>query len=80
MGVEQGLTQEQLDFYNSEGYLVIPDYANADECATLKKRMDELLRDFDPTTISIFSTTNQKNTTDDYFYESANNISFFFEE
>lgn len=80
MGVEQGLTQEQLDFYNSEGYLVIPDYANAEECATLKKRMDELLRDFDPKTISIFSTTNQKNTTDDYFYESANNISFFFEE
>jgi phytanoyl-CoA hydroxylase len=59
---------------------VIPEYASLAECATLKKRMDELLRDFDPTTISVFSTKNQKETTDSYFYNSANNVSFFFEE
>lgn len=41
------------------GYLVIPDYASAAECATLLKRLQELLRDFDPSTISIFSTTKQ---------------------
>ncbi|XP_024379831.1 phytanoyl-CoA dioxygenase [Physcomitrium patens] len=80
MGVEQGLSQAQKDFYESEGYLVIPDYASPSECTTLIKRMDELLRDFDPTTFSIFSTTNQKANMDSYFYNSANNISFFFEE
>jgi phytanoyl-CoA hydroxylase len=80
MGVEQGLSQAQLDFYKSEGYLVIPDYFSAAECATMLKRLDELLREFDPSTISIFSTTNQKMYIDKYFYDSANNISFFFEE
>ena len=47
-----------VDFWIA-GYLVIPDYANAAECATLLKRLDELLKDFDPSTISIFSTKNQ---------------------
>ncbi|GBG80967.1 hypothetical protein CBR_g31524 [Chara braunii] len=43
--------------------------------------MDELLDGFDPSsTRSIFNTTEQKRRTDDYFFKSASNISFFFEE
>lgn len=42
--------------------------------------MDQLLDDFDGSTTSIFSTKNQRATTDDYFYDSAEKVSFFFEE
>lgn len=43
--------------------------------------MKQLLDEFDASgKASIFSTKNQKKTSDDYFYESAEKISFFFEE
>lgn len=43
--------------------------------------MDQLLHDFDcSSTASIFSTKNQQRTSDDYFYDSVEKISFFFEE
>ncbi|KAH7428878.1 hypothetical protein KP509_09G021400 [Ceratopteris richardii] len=42
--------------------------------------MAKLLQEFDPTHVSIFSTRNRSHAKDEYFYESANNISFFFEE
>jgi phytanoyl-CoA hydroxylase len=35
---------------------------------------------FDPETVTFFSSTNQEATTNDYFLNSAANISFFFEE
>ncbi|CAH9076553.1 unnamed protein product [Cuscuta europaea] len=44
-------------------------------------RMEELLDGFDcSSTTSIFSTKNQKETSDNYFFESAEKVSFFFEE
>lgn len=43
--------------------------------------MVELLDGFDASSsASIFSTKNQQELTDDYFFESAENVSFFFEE
>ncbi|KAG2494945.1 hypothetical protein HYH03_006880 [Edaphochlamys debaryana] len=42
--------------------------------------MDALLADFDPRTISIFTTKNQVEKTDNYFLRSASDIGFFFEE
>ena len=39
-----------------------------------------LLETFDPESISIFSTRNQTKKTDQYFLDSANEVSFFFEE
>ncbi|KAJ0430812.1 putative phytanoyl-CoA dioxygenase [Helianthus annuus] len=43
--------------------------------------MDQLLHGFDcSSSASIFSTKNQQRTSDEYFYESAEKISFFFEE
>lgn len=77
---EQGLSPEQKDFFDSQGYAVLPGFASAEECTAMMRRMDELVKDFDPTTVSVFSTTKQKEHTDHYFYNSANNISFFFEE
>ncbi|XP_078444287.1 phytanoyl-CoA dioxygenase (PhyH) family protein [Wolffia australiana] len=72
---------KELDSFNSNGFLVIENFASAEEIRTMMERMNELLESFDcSTTRSIFSTTNQRKTTDDYFFESAENISFFFEE
>eukprot|EP00242_Pyramimonas_sp_CCMP2087_P016832 CAMPEP_0198212248 /NCGR_PEP_ID=MMETSP1445-20131203/25607_1 /TAXON_ID=36898 /ORGANISM="Pyramimonas sp., Strain CCMP2087" /LENGTH=296 /DNA_ID=CAMNT_0043886657 /DNA_START=350 /DNA_END=1240 /DNA_ORIENTATION=+ len=75
-----GLTEEQVEFYHSEGYLVIEDFASQEECAGLRKRAEEIIQEFDPTTLPIFSTKDQGATTDNYFLDSANNVSCFFEE
>lgn len=76
------LTPEQLDAYERDGYLVLPGFSSQAECDQLMSRMKTLLDEFDPSTIptSVFSTRNQKQTTDEYFLDSGNNISFFFEE
>ncbi|CAF2041928.1 unnamed protein product [Brassica rapa subsp. trilocularis] len=55
-------------------------FASEDEIGGLRKRMDELLTQFDPSeSSSVFSTTNQQHTKDHYFFDSAAKISFFFE-
>ncbi|CAG7862067.1 unnamed protein product [Brassica rapa] len=55
-------------------------FASEDEIGGLRKRMDELLTQFDPSeSFSVFSTTNQQHTKDHYFFDSAAKISFFFE-
>ncbi|CAN7028388.1 unnamed protein product [Brassica oleracea var. botrytis] len=55
-------------------------FAGEDEIGGLRKRMDELLTQFDPSeSSSVFSITNQQHTKDHYFFDSAAKISFFFE-
>ncbi|RID45278.1 hypothetical protein BRARA_I02020 [Brassica rapa] len=55
-------------------------FASEDEIGGLRKRMDELLTQFDPSeSSSVFSTTIQQHTKDHYFFDSAAKISFFFE-
>ncbi|GMN38770.1 hypothetical protein TIFTF001_007995 [Ficus carica] len=56
-------------------------FSSGEEIEWMRKRMEQLLDDFDcSSTASIFSTKNQQRSTDNYFYESADKISFFFEE
>lgn len=81
MGIKGSMSPEQLESFNSNGFLVMESFASSEEIDGMRKRMDELLDRFDPSsTSSIFSTKNQRELTDNYFYESAENISFFFEE
>ncbi|KAL8471030.1 hypothetical protein ACS0TY_033559 [Phlomoides rotata] len=81
MGIAGNLNPTQLEFFNSEGYLVLESFASPDDIKSLRLQMEQLLDAFDSSTkASIFSTKNQKQTTDDYFFESAEKISFFFEE
>lgn len=59
----------------------IESFSSPEEIDDMRRRMDQLLDGFDcSTAASIFSTKNQQKLTDDYFYESAEKISFFFEE
>ncbi|KAG5010837.1 phytanoyl-CoA dioxygenase-like [Glycine soja] len=75
------LSPEPLQFFNSQGYLVIESFASSDEIESMMQRMEQLVDEFDPSsTASIFSTKNQQKLTDDYFFDSVERISFFFEE
>ncbi|MBD5772604.1 phytanoyl-CoA dioxygenase family protein [Marinomonas colpomeniae] len=75
------LTQQQIDQYHNDGYLVIESHVSANVCDALKERMTKLMTTFDPETVrSIFTTNEQSRFTDRYFMDSADKISFFFEE
>ncbi|KAJ8747784.1 hypothetical protein K2173_012663 [Erythroxylum novogranatense] len=80
MGIFGGLTDDQLNFFNARGYLVLESFASSQDTVSMIKRMERLVDDFDCSTASIFSTRNQQQATDNYFFESAEKISFFFEE
>jgi phytanoyl-CoA hydroxylase len=76
-----GLSAQQLASYARDGFLVIEDFAGRQECARLRRRAEELVRDFDPQgVISIFSTREQTRASDDYFLDSGDKVRFFFEE
>ncbi|EGV62716.1 hypothetical protein PSN45_000654 [Yamadazyma tenuis] len=76
-----GLTPEQLETFDREGMLCIPDFLNRDEISTLMKRSHELLEDFDVTTHpkTQFKTGEESHIGDQYFFDSADKISFFFD-
>ncbi|KAM1085197.1 hypothetical protein ACFX2B_010881 [Malus domestica] len=81
MGIVGNLSPDQLQTFHSQGYLVMESFASAEDIEAMRNRMDQLLQDFDcSSTASIFSTTNQQQSTDNYFYDSVDKISFFFEE
>ena len=75
------LTEQQIGQYHNDGYLVLESFVPAILCDVLKTRMSELMTSFDPDSVrSIFTTNEQSRHTDRYFMESAEGISFFFEE
>ena len=50
------------------------EFTEKEQVQALKAQGEELIRDFEPESISLFSTKNQKTTSNDYFAKSANNI------
>ena len=68
--------------FEKDGFLVLEGFATPDEVRAMLTRADELVDGFDPATHprSVFSTVDQKRTSDAYFLDSGNHVSFFFEE
>jgi phytanoyl-CoA hydroxylase len=75
------MTPMQVDQYHSKGYLVLESVVPESICDALKARMALLMKSFEPEAVrSIFTTNEQSRHTDRYFMESADKVSFFFEE
>jgi phytanoyl-CoA hydroxylase len=75
------LTSEQRAAYERDGFLVVPDFVPSNDCERLIAHATELVEEWDPSEArSVFSTTDQARTTDDYFLESGDKVRFFFEE
>ena len=75
------LTSEQLAFYQENGYMVLENMADQASCDQLINRaaelVDELKGDWEK---AIFSTKNQKETSNDYFLTSGDKVRIFMEE
>jgi phytanoyl-CoA hydroxylase len=67
--------------FNSNGYLIIPDFYSSAACDALMERAAALSRSYDyKGHASVFQTNEQAGTSDSYFLASGDNISFFFEK
>jgi phytanoyl-CoA hydroxylase len=70
----------QLSDWERDGFLVVPGAADLDACRSLIARAEQIVAQFDPTTVSIFSTHEQTRTSDEYFLSSGGEVRCFFEE
>ncbi len=67
--------------FEKDGFLVLNDFYSDHQCDLLIRRANEISQQYEFNGgVSVFQTTEQTKTTDNYFLESGNNISFFFEK
>jgi phytanoyl-CoA hydroxylase len=75
------LTPDQVDGFQRDGFLVLPDFASRAACRELKARAEELVDEFDAEAHrSVFTTNEQTRHSDEEFLTSGDRIAFFFEE
>lgn len=76
------LTQQQIDQFHQNGYLVVPGFVEPDETSGLLARAKELLDDFslENHPLTKFTTSDKDHVGDDYFLNSGDKIRYFLEE
>ena len=75
------ITQEQIQLFERDGFLVLEDLVSQEACNVLRHRAAEIVETFDPSeSVSIFTTNEQTRFSDRYFVESGDKIRCFFEE
>ena len=75
------ITQEQIQLFERDGFLVLEDLVSHEACNVLRHRASEIVETFDPSeSVSIFTTNEQTRFSDRYFVESGDKIRCFFEE
>ncbi|MCB0992944.1 MAG: phytanoyl-CoA dioxygenase family protein [Acidimicrobiales bacterium] len=75
------LTEEQIETFDRDGFVVIPDLIDPQDCQLLRDRTSELLDAVDPSAVAAVFSTNEadSNIRDSYFLDSAAGMSFFWE-
>lgn len=74
------ITDEMVAAYQKDGFLILDEFASADECQSMMARAHHLIDDFDEDAHRvIFSAAGQSHAASDYFMKSASNVSFFLE-
>lgn len=75
------LTQQQIDQFDRDGYLILRSFLSPEETESLLTRSKELLDDFDPAThpLTKFTTGDDNHVGDDYFLTSGDKIRYFLE-
>lgn len=69
-----------LERFHEDGFLEIPNFMSDDECQALRNRSLEIIEQADLSEVtSVFSTTHQTHTQDEYFHNSASSIKCFLE-
>lgn len=77
----QSLTDEQIERYHADGYLVIEDFAGPHACSALRQRAIDIVDDFRPSDRrTVFTTNEQERVADGEFLDSGSGIWCFFEE
>jgi len=78
------VTDEMKSFYEQHGFVIFNNYLTAEECDDLLSEGSKLISEFEPTpeTLAIFhaDTESGMKNTSQYFRDSADKISFFFEK
>ena len=74
------LSEAQLEAWQRDGFLVLPNFVPNDECEALKRHADQLVLDLkEEWEAAIFTTKDQVKTSNAYFLDSGSRISIFME-
>jgi len=76
-----GLSAAQVQHFNEQGFLIIPDFYSAEDCRDMREACARLVDQYDPAkegAASVFATKTQRS--NDYFLTSGDKVRYFFEE
>ena len=74
------ITQDQVSFFQENGFLVIGDYASGEDMAALRAEIQAIITEQGSAEQKVFTTDQQQQHLDEYFLESGDKIRCFFEE